>query len=67
MLTQPVRSLGLQSRTVNGLKLRGVHTVGELLPLNKEELVAIRDFGEVSYKDVEKGLRKHGLRLGQKI
>ncbi len=48
----PVERLGLSSRTLNCLKRDGVNVVGEVLERTREELLAIRNFGEKSYSEL---------------
>ena len=46
------RKLDLSSRTLNCLKRAGIDKVGEVLEKSKEELIAIRNFGEKSYTEL---------------
>ena len=52
-----VEKLELSSRTLNCLKRAGIDKVGEVLEKSKEELIAIRNFGEKSYTELFDQLR----------
>lgn len=56
-----VERLELSSRTLNCLKRAGIDKVGEVLERSKEELIAIRNFGEKSYTELFDQLRKMDL------
>lgn len=52
-----VEKLELSSRTLNCLKRAGIDKVGEVLEKSKDELIAIRNFGEKSYTELFDQLR----------
>lgn len=56
-----VETLQLSSRTLNCLKRAGIDKVGEVLEKSKEELIAIRNFGEKSYAELFDQLRAMDL------
>ena len=56
-----VEKLDLSSRTLNCLKRAGIDKVGEVLEKNKDELIAIRNFGEKSYTELFDQLRAMDL------
>ena len=56
-----VETLQLSSRTLNCLKRAGIDKVGEVLEKSKEELIAIRNFGEKSYSELFDQLRAMDL------
>ena len=47
-----VEELNLSSRTLNCLKRAGLNKVGEVLELEREDLLKIRNFGEKSYREL---------------
>lgn len=57
----PVERLDLSSRTLNCLKRAGINKVGEVLEMNKSELLRIRNFGEKSYHELFDRLREMNL------
>ncbi|MDA1228289.1 MAG: DNA-directed RNA polymerase subunit alpha [Chloroflexi bacterium] len=56
-----VERLDLSSRTLNCLKRVGINKVGEVLEMNKSELLRIRNFGEKSYNELFDRLREMDL------
>jgi DNA-directed RNA polymerase subunit alpha len=56
-----VERLELSSRTLNCLKRAGLDKVGEVLELNKADLLRIRNFGEKSYAELFGRLRELDL------
>ena len=54
-------SLGLPERTVNHLERLGILTLGQLLSSTREELLAIRNFGEKTLADVYARLEDLGF------
>lgn len=56
-----VERLDLSSRTLNCLKRAGINKVGEVLEMNKSELLRIRNFGEKSYNELFDRLREMDL------
>ena len=56
-----VERLYLSSRTLNCLKRAGIDRVGEVLQMNKDDLLKIRNFGEKSYTELYDKLRENNL------
>jgi len=56
-----VEQLDLSSRTLNCLKRAGLDNVGQVLERDREELFAIRNFGEKSYTELYSKLREMDL------
>jgi superfamily II DNA or RNA helicase len=56
--TSPVSVLGLSTRPKNCLAEAGIETVGELMELSDEQLLALRNMGEGSVKEVRLKLEK---------
>ncbi len=56
-----VERLELSSRTLNCLKRAGIDRVGEILEMNRTELLKIRNFGEKSYVELFDRLRDGNL------
>ncbi len=59
----PIEDLELSVRTLNSLRRGGITTVGELVTKTEKELLALRNFGEKSRKEVEERLNVIGLSL----
>ena len=57
----PVERLELSSRTLNCLKRAGIDKVGQVLEMNKAELLEIRNFGEKSLTELYGRLREMDL------
>ena len=61
MYSVPVEKLELSSRTLNCLKRAGLDQVGNILEMQREDLLEIRNFGEKSADELYSQLRKKGL------
>jgi DNA-directed RNA polymerase subunit alpha len=57
----PVEDLKLSSRTLNCLRRGNIRTVGEVLERSREELLALRNFGERSLQELYAKLRDIGV------
>ena len=57
----PVEDLELSSRTLNCLKRSGLDKVGEVLEVDKQDLLKMRNFGVKSYNELFDSMRNHGL------
>ena len=57
-----ISELKLSSRISNALELQGKETVLDLVQSTNEELLAIRNIGKKSLREVDRGLAEHGLR-----
>ncbi len=59
----PVEQLDLSVRTMNCLRRGGIATVGELINKGEQELLALRNFGQKSKRELEERLDTLGLSL----
>ncbi len=62
-LAMPIESLGLQSRSYNALRRRGILTVGELVAHSEADLLDIRNFGSKSIEEIKEKLASLGMTL----
>ncbi len=65
ILSIPVTDFELSVRSRNCLKKMNIHTLGDLLRATELELLAYKNFGETSLKEIKEMLRQKGLTLGQ--
>lgn len=63
-LSMPIETLDLNSRAQNCLEAEGIKTIGDLLRKNKDELLSIRNFGQVTLDDLEEKLEERDLEVG---
>lgn len=61
----PVEDLGLNERPLNCLKRADINTLGDLLEKNKDDLLAIANFGNKSLDEVVAMLDERGLSLSR--
>ncbi len=59
-LSRPVRDLELSIRSENCLLRGGIHTIGDLLSKNREDLLKIRNLGKISLREIEDKMEKLG-------
>ena len=57
----PVEQLDLSVRTMNCLRRAGITTVGELISKGEKELLALRNFGQKSKREIDERLKGLGL------
>jgi len=57
----PIEKVGLSARTLNCLKRSNINKVGEVLERSREELLALRNFGEKSLEELYARLRAMGF------
>ncbi len=57
----PVDELGLSVRTLNCLRRSGILRVGQILEMDRKELLGVRNFGQKSYDELQEVLASHGL------
>ena len=57
----PVEQLNLSVRTMNCLRRGGIDTVGQLIGKEEKELLALRNFGQKSIRELEEHLGEMGL------
>jgi len=65
VLDIPVTDFELSVRARNCLKKMNVRTLGDLVRTSEAELLAYKNFGETSLKEIKDMLSAKGLRLGQ--
>lgn len=53
--------LGLSPRVVNALRSRGIESVGQVLQMERDDLLAIRNFGPRSFGELWEKLREHNF------
>ena len=63
-LNQDIGELELSVRSMNGLKLEGFKTVGDLTKSTKQYLRRIPNIGKMSVNEIEEVLKNLGLQLG---
>jgi len=63
----PVEQLNLSVRTMNCLRRGGITTVGELISKEEKELIALRNFGQKSKREIVERLSALGLSLTPRV
>ena len=63
----PLAELDLSTRTLNSLRRAGINTIGELIGREERELLALRNFGQKSRKELEQRLESLGLSLTPRV
>jgi DNA-directed RNA polymerase alpha subunit len=63
-LSMPVMNLGLSLRPRRALHRLNIKTVRQLVMLDEQQLLALRNFGQTSLREVEDRLWELGLSLG---
>ncbi len=53
--------LGLSPRVVNALRSRGIERVGQVLQMERDDLLAIRNFGPRSFNELWDKLKEHNF------
>ncbi|MDO5061127.1 MAG: DNA-directed RNA polymerase subunit alpha [Actinomycetaceae bacterium] len=66
-LALPIENLGLQSRSYNALRRRGILTVGELVAHSEADLLDIRNFGLKSIEEIKEKLASLGMTLKDSV
>jgi DNA-directed RNA polymerase subunit alpha len=66
-LAMPISQLELSVRASNCLESENIMTVGQLVRLSEEDLLAIRSFGKTSLREVKRKLADLGLSLGMDL
>jgi DNA-directed RNA polymerase subunit alpha len=61
----PVSDFELSVRSRNCLKKMNINTLGDLLRISEAELLAYKNFGETSLREIKAMLAQKGLSLGQ--
>jgi len=67
LLDTPVTDFELSVRARNCLKKMEIHTLGDLVRTTEVKLMAYKNFGETSLKEIREMLSVKGLRLGQAL
>ncbi|MGH7163484.1 MAG: DNA-directed RNA polymerase subunit alpha C-terminal domain-containing protein, partial [Planctomycetota bacterium] len=62
-LALPISDLDLSVRASNCLEAENVRTVGDLVRLSEADLLAMKNFGKTSLREVKQKLANHGLSL----
>lgn len=65
VLDLPITDFDLSVRARNALKKMDIETIGDLLRVREQELMAFKNFGETSLSEIKSLLASKGLRLGQ--
>ncbi len=60
----PVSELGLSARSMNCLSSQNITTVGDLVAMTEDDLLAVRNFGQTSLKEVKEKLAQLNLTMG---
>lgn len=60
VMFKPLAELGLSPRVLNALRSRGIDKVGQVLTMEKEQLMSIRNFGPSSFAELRDTLAQHG-------
>jgi DNA-directed RNA polymerase subunit alpha len=63
LYNMPVEQLNLSVRTMNCLRRGGIATVGELASKEEKDLMALRNFGQKSNREIKERLENLGLSL----
>ena len=66
-LAMPIVELNLSVRAANCLESDNIMTVGQLVRLDEDALLAIRSFGKTSLREVKRKLADLGLSLGMDL
>jgi len=66
-LAMPISSLELSVRAANCIEAENIMTVGQLVRLSEEDLLAIRSFGKTSLREIKRKLADLGLSIGMDL
>jgi DNA-directed RNA polymerase subunit alpha len=58
--TKPLADLGLSPRVLNALRSRQIEFVGQVLSMERDQLLGIRNFGPRSLRELVDALAEHG-------
>lgn len=61
LMDAPIQELGLSTRSYNCLKRSNITKIGQLLTMNEEDLLAVRNFGRKSLDELRDRLMVRGL------
>ncbi len=62
---RPLSELGLSPRVLNALRSRQIERVGQVLAMDPDHLLSIRNFGPQSLKELRDHLSAHGYHYGE--
>ncbi|MCK6461801.1 MAG: DNA-directed RNA polymerase subunit alpha, partial [Planctomycetes bacterium] len=62
-LALPISDLDLSVRASNCLESENIKTIGDLVRLSEADLLAMKNFGKTSLREVDQKLRAVGLKL----
>jgi len=63
----PVEQMNLSVRAINCLRRSGINTVGELISVDMNELLSLRNFGQKSKQEIDERLKEMGLSFNPEI
>lgn len=63
ILQTPIEELNLSTRTINALTSNRIKTLGGLIRKDKESLMAIEGIGEKAIEEINKAIKKYGLKI----
>lgn len=63
ILRIPIEELNLSTRTINALTSNRIRTLGGLIRKDKESLMAIEGIGEKAIEEINKAIKKYGLKI----
>lgn len=61
--SRPLSELGLSPRVLNALRSRQIEKIGQVLALERDQLMSIRNFGPRSLQELREQLEAHGYYL----
>lgn len=64
---RPLSELGLSPRVLNALRSRQIERVGQVLAMDPDHLLSIRNFGPQSLRELQDHLSAHGYQYGTSI
>ena len=67
ILSIPMSDFELSARSRNCLERAGIDRLEDLTKMSEEQLLAGKNFGETSLKEIKAILEMHGLKLGQNV
>ncbi len=67
LLARPVTDFELSVRSRNCLAGMDINTLGDLTTISEQELLAGKNFGETSLKEVRELMAMHNLKIGQNL
>ena len=67
LFNEPIENLNLSVRTINCLRRGGIENVGQMISKGEEGLMALRNFGEKSKREITEQLAARGLSLNPQL